>query len=62
MKEKIKSFFLNLLFLTLNLVTGAILIFLVMLGILLQYRWEFDFFRNFLYNIYRIKKGDKNIW
>ena len=62
MKEKIKSFFLNLLFLTLNLVTGAILIFLVMLGILLQYRWEFDFFRNFLYNIYRIKKGDKIIW
>lgn len=62
MKEKIKNFFLNLLFLTLNLVTGAILIFLVMLGILLQYRWEFDFFRNFLYNIYRIKKGDKNIW
>ena len=62
MKEKIKNFFLNLLFLTLNLVMGAILIFLVMLGILLQYRWEFDFFRNFLYNIYRIKKGDKNIW
>ena len=53
MKEKIKNFFLNLLFLTLNLVMGAILIFLVMLGILLQYRWEFDFFRNFLYNIYR---------
>ena len=62
MKEKIKNFFLNLLFLTLNLIMGAILIFLVMLGILLQYRWEFDFFRNFLYNIYRIKKGDKNIW
>jgi hypothetical protein len=38
MKEKIKRFFLDLLFLTLNLVAGAILIFLFMLGILLQYR------------------------